>query len=262
LAEPWLTLILAAAATLMLFGAMWLLSLRTHDVGAVDIIWGPGFALIAWIEWFRLGPAGPAALAVLCCVTVWAARLGAHLFARHRLSDGEDARYAAMRAANPNGFPRASLLKVFGLQAVILFALALPIHLAMTQGGGGLSWIGGLGLVLFAAGFALEAWADWLLLQLRRDPARRGGLLTSGPFAWSRHPNYFGECVLWFGIALMAIDATGSLLPLLGPMALTAVILKLSGPPLLSAHMARTRPGYADYAARTSAFVPWPPKAR
>jgi steroid 5-alpha reductase family enzyme len=259
-AEPFATLLIAFAAALALFLAMWLVSLRTRDVGAVDIIWGPGFALVAWIEWLRLQPRGAAATVLLLCVTLWAARLGAHLFSRHRLSTAEDARYAAMRAANPAGFPLASLGKVFILQAVILFALALPIHLAMTQGDGGLGLLGGLGLALFIAGLTLETWADRLLLEFRRDPANRGGLLTAGPFAWSRHPNYFGECVLWFGVGLMAWDASGSPLALLGPAALTALILKVSGPPLLEAHMLATRPGYADYMGRTNRFVPWWPR--
>jgi steroid 5-alpha reductase family enzyme len=258
--EPLTTLLIALAATLLLFVAMWLVSLRTRDVGAVDIIWGPGFALIAWIEWVSLKPQGAAATVLLLCVTLWAVRLGVHLFSRHRLSNVEDARYAAMRAANPSGFPLASLGKVFILQALILFALALPIHAAMVRGGGGLGLIGGAGLALFFGGLALETWADRMLLDLRRDPARRGDLLTTGPFAWSRHPNYFGECVLWFGLGLMAWDASGAWWVMLGPAALTALILKVSGPPLLEAHMAATRPGYAAYAARTSRFVPWPPR--
>ncbi len=260
MSEPWPTLLIAFAAVLALFLAMWLVSLRTRDVGAVDIVWGPGFALVAWIEAVRLQPRAWSAVILLMAVTLWAIRLGAHLFSRHRLSATEDARYAAMRAADPEGFPARSLWTVFVLQAVILFGLSLPIHLAMTAGPERWpGWLTGLGLALFVAGFALETWADRLLLDFRRDPANRGGLLTSGPFAWSRHPNYFGECVLWFGLGLIAWDASGNPLALLGPAALTALILKVSGPPLKEAHLA-TRPGYAEYAARTSRFVPWPPR--
>lgn len=259
--EPWATLVLSFALLLGLFIAMWCLTIRTRDAGAIDIIWGPGFALIAWVEWLRLGPRHLTALMVLTCVTLWGARLGMHLFRRHRLSDREDARYAAMRAADPDRFWWKSLFTVFVLQAVILFGLALPIHLAMTRNSaalpGALTY---LGLTLFAVGFLLEAAADNALLHFRRDPGNRGKLLTSGPFAWSRHPNYFGECALWTGIGLMAWDASGHWFAMAGPVALTALILKVSGIPLLENHLRRTRPEYADYANRTSAFVPWPPR--
>jgi steroid 5-alpha reductase family enzyme len=254
-----LALAAALAVTLLLFCVMWLISLRTRDVGAVDIVWGPGFALIAWLEWLWLRPGAVASTVLLLAVTLWAARLAAHLFVRHRLSDREDARYAAMRAADP-AFARTSLVKVFGLQAVILWALALPIHLAMALGAsGGFGVLGWIGLGLFAVGFALETVADAQLLAFRRDPARRGGLLTTGPFAWSRHPNYFGESLLWFGLGCLAWEASGQIWALLGPVALTALLLKVSGIPLLEAHLAATRPGFAAYKARTSAFIPWPP---
>jgi steroid 5-alpha reductase family enzyme len=250
---------LLALATL--FAGLWLVSLRTDDVGVVDIAWGPGFALAAWIEWLWASPGHPSATWLLFAVSLWAARLGVHLFLRHRMSEREDARYAAMRATDGPGFRWRSLGKVFLLQAVILWMLALPIHLAMlaprVEGPGLLALIGAL---LFALGFALEAVADAALLRFRRDPERRGGLLTTGVFAWSRHPNYFGECLLWTGIGLLAWDASGTPLALLGPFALTALILKVSGIPLLEAHLKATRPDFAAYAARTSAFVPWPPR--
>ena len=259
--EPMASVVLSLLAVTVLFLGMWLLSLRTRDVGAVDIVWGPGFALIAWFEWLRLAPQHGSATLLLLAVTLWAARLGGHLLARHRLSVGEDARYAAMRAADPDRFWWSSLYKVFVLQAVILWGLALPIHLAMVTAGAGLpGWLALVGSVLFVAGLALETVADLALLRLRRDPARRGALLTGGVFAWSRHPNYFGECLLWFGIGLLAWDASGTILAMLGPVALTALILKVSGIPLLEDHLRRTRPDFAAYAERTSAFLPWPPK--
>ncbi len=263
--EPYLTILASLWLVAALFGLMWLISLRTKDVGSIDIVWGPGFALIAWFEWLRFTPQHPASALVLMAITLWAVRLGVHLFVRHRMSTHEDARYAAMRTADPDRFWWISLFKVFMLQAVILWALALPIHLAMGAGTVGAAppaagWMTWLGLAIFFSGFALETAADWTLLAFMKNPANRGKLHTSGPFAWSRHPNYFGECALWFGIGLMAWDASGHVLAMLGPFALCALILKVSGIPLLEEHLKRTRPEYADYAARTNAFVPWPPR--
>jgi steroid 5-alpha reductase family enzyme len=253
--------LVSLAALMAAFTAAWLLSLRLKDVGIVDIIWGPGFALVAWVGFQLEQPEHSAALLVLIGVTLWALRLTGHLWARHRMSTAEDPRYAAMRAADPAGFPRRSLVMIFWLQAVILWALALPIHLAMGAEQDGMQGVLSLiGCLLFAAGLTLQSVADWRLLRFRRSPANRGRLLTDGVFAWSRHPNYFGECLLWFGIALMAWDASGTPLGLLGPAALTFVILRISGPPLLEPHLKATRPDYAAYAERTSAFVPWPPK--
>jgi steroid 5-alpha reductase family enzyme len=120
-------------------------------------------------------------------------------------------------------------------------------------------WPAALGLLLFAGGFAMEARADWRLLAFRRDPANRGKLVTDGLFAWTRHPNYFGESLLWFGLALIAVDAGAHWLALAGPAALTFLLLRVSGVTLLDKHLAATRPDFAAYAARTSAFFPWPP---
>lgn len=262
----WLAPAAASLAALVLaFGVMWLVSLKLRDAGVVDIIWGPGFVLVTAVWAAAAGVGTLSTLLVAVCVTAWGARLGAHLFLRGRRSEQEDARYAAMRAADPARFPRRSLVTVFMLQAVILWGLALPIHLAFAmqgaEAGQPANWLHALGLALFLAGFMLEAAADWRLARFRRDPANRGRLLTTGLFAWSRHPNYFGESMLWFGVATMSYAGTGQVLTFAGPAALTFLLLKVSGVTLLDAHLARTRPEFTAYARRTSAFIPWPPRS-
>lgn len=255
---------LALAALMTLFALMWLISLKARDAGVVDIVWGPGFVVVTAIWAAMAGVGTLSALLVAACVTAWGLRLGAHLFLRHRRSAQEDARYAAMRAADPAGFPRRSLVMVFLLQAVILWGLALPIHIAFALQGAEAerpaSWLHALGLALFLAGFTLEALADWRLARFKSDPANRGRLLTAGLFAWSRHPNYFGESVLWFGVATISYAGTGQIWAYAGPAALTFLLLKVSGVTLLDAHLGRTRPEFAAYARRTSAFIPWPPR--
>lgn len=256
---------LALAALMALFALMWLISLKARDAGVVDIMWGPGFVVVTAIWAAMAGVGTLSALLVALCVTAWGVRLGAHLFLRHRRSAQEDARYAAMRAADPAGFPRRSLATVFLLQAVILWGLALPIHTAFAMQGTDaeqpLGWPHALGFALFLAGFTLEAMADWRLARFKSNPANRGRLLTDGLFAWSRHPNYFGESVLWFGVAMMSYAGTGQVWVFAAPAALTFLLLKVSGVTLLDAHLASTRPEFAAYARRTSAFIPWPPRA-
>ncbi len=261
LAWPALLALFLVAA---LFTAVWARALRTRDAGVIDIFWGPGFVIVAWVWAWANGVGNLATLLLLACVTLWGARLGLHLWLRSRGATAEDARYAAMRAADPDGFPRKSLVKVFLLQAVILWVLALPIHLTFglqDAGRPASPTLLGLGLSVFLVGFVIEAVADWQLLRFKRDPSNQGRLLTTGLRAWSRHPNYFGEALLWFGLGLVAFAGTGSLLVFIGPALLTFLLLKVSGVSLLGAHLAATRPDFADYARRTSAFVPWPPRA-
>jgi len=251
----------ALAVTMGAFAALWRLSLRRADCGVVDLYWGYGFAVIAWIEATALGRWSGAAALMLACVTLWAVRLGTHLVLRHRSADAEDPRYAAMRQADPQGWPRRSFWVVFMLQAVVMWLVATPLHAVFLiapdgDGGSPLVLVGG---ALFLAGFTLEAIADLQLRRFKANPANRGRLFTGGLFAWSRHPNYFGEMVLWWGLGLVAFAATGAGWAFAGPALLTWLLIRVSGIPPLETLLAE-RPGFADYAARTSSFVPMPPR--
>jgi steroid 5-alpha reductase family enzyme len=257
-----LPLLLALAVTVIGFGVFWLISLRIHDVSIVDLYWGPGFAVIGLTHLaFKGSTASPAAILLLGLTGAWALRLTWHIHARRAVMPQEDARYAAMRRNGGEAFAKRSFWTIFMLQALIMFGLALPLHLAFlmpaTQP---ILWLALVGSLIFLAGLTLESIADAALLAFKRDPGNAGKLMQIGPFAWSRNPNYFGESVLWFGLGLIAVSASASLLPLLGPAALTMLILTVSGLPLKEKHLAATRPGYAEYARRTSAFIPWPPK--
>lgn len=197
--------------------------------------------------------------------TIWAARLGFHLVRRHASAEGEDPRYLAMRLRHGPGWENRSFWMVFMLQAVCMWVIASPQHVVIL-GVPGLSLPPGFatvvlaaGFVMFAAGFLVEAVADAALARFRADPANRGRLLTGGLFAWSRHPNYFGEALLWWGLGLVATAFSGQPLALLGPAFLTLLLLKVSGVPVLDEYLS-SRPGFPDYAARTPAFLPRPPR--
>ncbi len=261
ISPAWVAALTALAVTLAAFAALWPLSVRRRDCGVVDLYWGFGFAVIGWIEIAVVGSPSPLQLGFAGLLTVWAARLGGHLVMRHRAAGQEDARYAAMRASDPERWPARSFWMVFMLQAVVMWLVAAPVHAALAASASPAPHAGliGAGVALFIAGFVIEAMADAQLARFRRSQANHGRLLTGGLFAWSRHPNYFGETMLWWGLGLYAFGLSGSLWAFAGPALLTWLLLRVSGIPPLEAHLSE-RPGFADYASRTSAFVPLPPR--
>lgn len=188
-------------------------------------------------------------------VALWAARLGLHLLARNR-AHGEDARYAAMRARHGDRFGVVSLFTVFWLQAGILWVVSLPL-LGAVVGRAPLGAWDLAGSLLFLAGFVMEAVADAQLRRFRGEPSNRGRVLDSGLWRYSRHPNYFGDAVLWWGLWLVAVGG-GAWWSVVGPVLMIFLLVKVSGVALLERSLMESRPGYADYARRTSAFVPWP----
>jgi steroid 5-alpha reductase family enzyme len=256
----WFAPSLGLAASFLGFTVLWVASLRTDDVGIIDFYWAAGFAVIGWIAYLSSPQAGAAALLMVIATTLWAVRLTAHLVHRHAGSEAEDRRYAAMRAGGGPNFKRNSLFMIFWLQALLQWLIAAPLH-AGAGAGGAITPLFALGMGLFAAGFIVEAAADWQLMRFKADPRNRGRLLTSGLFSIVRHPNYTGEIVLWWGLGVAGFALSGAVVALIGPALLTLILLKVSGPTLQAPHLAQ-RPGYAAWAARTNAVFPWPRRAR
>jgi steroid 5-alpha reductase family enzyme len=250
----------ALVALAVVLGAMtvlWLVSLKLEDVSIVDPFWAPGF-LLACGTYVALAPVrGPRSWLVLGLTAAWAVRLGSHLL-RRKLRSGEDPRYAAMRRAHGGRFPVVSLFTVFWLQAGLLWLVSFPLFAAVTSARelGALDLVGAL---VFAAGIAVEGAADRQLEAFRADPGNRGRVLDSGLWRYSRHPNYFGNAVLWWGAYLIAVAAGGAW-TIFAPLIMTWLLLRVSGVTLLERDIVERRPGYADYVRRTSAFVPLPPK--
>jgi steroid 5-alpha reductase family enzyme len=247
--------IIVAVSTLV-----WLLSVRLRDASIADIGWGPGFALLAWTYCAVLDAWTPRSMLLASLVTIWGARLGLHIFRRHR---GEDPRYRAMRAARGDAFWWRSLFVVFWLQAVILWFVALPILAAAAlPAPARVTAADVVGAALFAIGFAFEAIGDHQLARFRAAPDSRGRVLDTGLWRYTRHPNYFGDAVLWWGLYAIACAASGGWLTIASPALMTLLLLRVSGVTLLEQGLTATRPGYADYIARTSSFIPWRPRVR
>ncbi|WP_181705411.1 DUF1295 domain-containing protein [Chthonobacter rhizosphaerae] len=248
-------------ATIALFSVVWALHVKKEDAGIVDFFWGVGFALVAWLSVALTGATTPVGLLFALLVTLWAARLTAHMVWRHRHMGGEDARYRAMRTKGGPHWWWRSLFTLYWLQAAIQWVLALPVHAALLYGTADpMMPLVTLGVVLFLAGFGIEAVADRQLWSFKANPANAGRLMTAGLFSWSRHPNYFGETVLWWGLGLVAFAESGAWWALVGPALITVLLTRVSGVSLLDAHLRATKPGYAEWAARTPAFVPRPPR--
>jgi steroid 5-alpha reductase family enzyme len=252
-------LTLAAGAAVMV-GA-WLISLPLRDASVADIAWGLTFVAIAWTAHLVGDGNSDLSLLIAVLVTIWGVRLSSYIWWRH---DGEDKRYTEMRERQgAESFALKSLITVFLLQSAIAWVVSAPVQVAAVDptptGLGALAWIGAA-VTLF--GIAFEAIAD---LQLSRFLAHKDetgkSVMDQGLWRYSRHPNYFGNATLWFGIWLMALQSGSAWWTVIGPIVMTFFLLRVSGVALTEKNVKRSRPGYAEYIERTSAFIPRPPKS-
>lgn len=244
----------AAAAVVALFLAVWVVSLRIEDVGIVDTFWGLSFVLVALVIAATGDGDTDLRWLLLAMTAIWGARLAAFLFLRFRRHDSEDPRYAAIRRRQEGRFPLYSLVVIFGTQAAAVIVVSLPIQVA-GQTDAGVDALVVPGLVLWAVGVVLEAVADE---QRRRHSASgSGGVLDTGLWRYSRHPNKFGDACAWWGIWLVALTAGGTWWTLIGPAVMTFVLINGTGE---DDHDTDTDEE-AAYVRRTSKFVPLPPRS-
>lgn len=236
---------------------LWLISLKTRDVSIIDIFWAPGIAAVVDIAALLSDASGPRVSAALFLVNLWAVRLAAHIFARH---DGEDHRYAAMRHKFGARWWWWSLVQVFLLQAILMWFIAAPLVAVMLSSRAPMGVLDYLGVGIAATGLLFEALADVQLARFRLDPRNKDKVLDRGLWRWSRHPNYFGEAVLWWGFFTLGFAASGAWWLILSPLVVTLLLLQVSGVTLMEDKIEDRRPAYAGYKRRVSAFVPWPPK--
>lgn len=250
---------IAAALVLIAFmTACWLVSLALKNSSSVDISWGIGFVLVSWLD-FALSPfMSPAKWLVLILVHLWGLRLALYVFIRNRRK-GEDFRYAKWRTQYGARWWWYSFFEVFLLQAIVAWLIAAPIiAVRVTDGIPPLSWLDFLGAFVWIIGFYFEAVGDWQLMRFKADPANQGKLLTAGLWRYTRHPNYFGDAAVWFGLYLIAANA-GAWWTIYSPLILTFLLLRVSGVTLLEKTL-KSKPGYEDYMKQTSAFIPWIPR--
>jgi len=255
------TAVLGLGSILGVLIPVWLLSVKFQDASIVDICWGPGFVLLTWI-YCALSPAPtPRSWVVAVLVTLWGTRLALHIFLRHH-GKGEDSRYRTMRASHGAAFWWRSLFTVFWLQGVILWFVALPLLVAVrATRPTALTGVDTLGIILFAIGFSFEAVGDYQLERFKAARSNRGTVLDRGLWRYSRHPNYFGDATLWWGIYAIAAATPGGWLTVLSPSLMTLLLIKVSGVALLEHGLTESKRGYREYRARTPPFVPWFPRS-
>ena len=240
---------------------VWALSLPLRDASLADRVWSLlVVAPVGVYAWALLPSLQARDGLLLALLLAWALRLAIYINRRNS-GHGEDRRYRAMRERHGDAFGLKSLYLVFGLQAVLAWVLGWPLLAALGRPVG-LTAVDALGFVLAGGGLLIETLADVQLARFLRGPRSPGAVMDRGLWAWSRHPNYFGEACFWWGLWLMALPAAGwaGAWTVVSPLMITWLLLKVSGVALLEQDMAERRPAYRDYMARTSAFVPWPPR--
>lgn len=250
-----------ALLLLGLLTILWLISLAVRDSSIVDVFWGTGYVVAVWYFYLMTPEGDPARkLLVVGLTSIWGLRLTAYL-ARRNLGKGEDYRYQRWRQEAGGSWWWRSYLKVFLLQGLLMWLISAPL-LAAQRGvnGAGLNPLDYLGGLLWAIGFFFEAVGDYQLARFKADPGNKGRLLTSGVWRYTRHPNYFGDAAQWWGFFLLAA-AAGGWVTIYSPLLMTYLLLRVSGVAMLESDLKETKPGYAEYIRRTSAFVPLPPKS-
>jgi steroid 5-alpha reductase family enzyme len=254
-----LKVLLLQSLVIFLYAVSWfVLAVIKNRNDVADIAWGGGFIFTALTAKIAAGTNEPRSNLILALVIIWGFRLVLHISTRNR-GKPEDHRYRAWREEWGKSYLLRSFLQVFMLQGFLLLVISLPVTYAITISGPNLGFLEGIGSSVWLVGFLFEAIGDYQLLQFKRNPANKGRIMKSGLWRYTRHPNYFGEVTLWWGIFFICLRVPGSLWTVIGPLTITWLILKVSGTPLLEKRYVNNSE-YAEYIENTSSFFPLPPK--
>jgi steroid 5-alpha reductase family enzyme len=233
------------------------MALRRHNVA--DVAWGLGFAVVAVVALVASAGhgVGPRRWLLVAVTTVWGVRLAGHIFWRNR-GGGEDPRYEKMLSGRGAWYVLGT---VYLGQGALIWLVSLPVQVGMPGRWPGTALLAAGGL-LWACGLFFEAVGDWQLGRFVADPSNRGQIMDRGLWRYTRHPNYFGDACVWWGIFLIGFGSWGSLVTLVSPLVMTYLLVWGSGKRLTEKRMVASKPGYAAYAARTSGFIPLPRRVR
>ncbi|MEE3368435.1 MAG: DUF1295 domain-containing protein [Planctomycetota bacterium] len=253
-------LLVTAIVIGMMMLLLWAVSLPCRDASLVDRFWGFGFVLVVWVRFTLHGVnQEPQSLLLPFLVTLWGLRLSGYLTWRN-WGQSEDFRYRAMRERHGERFPWVSLLTVFTLQGVVMWVVALPLLLRQDAP---LQWNlwQMAGVLVWFIGFAFESIGDLQMARFKSRSENQGQVMDQGLWRFTRHPNYFGNALVWWGLTIVAITGIEQSWILISPAVMTLCLLYVSGVPILESTLAKRTAGYREYIQRTSRFLPWPPRA-
>ena len=255
-----LVLLVTAAALLALQGVTFAVALRAGKHSVVDTAWGIGIALAALAAFLTsIGHGDPGRRALLLAASaLWGLRLAVYVGWRNH-GKPEDPRYADMLDKASGSKNLYALRMVYLLQAAILWLATVPVQLGMLEKAR-VGPVAVAGAVLFAIGFAFESIGDWQLARFKANPARQGQIMDRGLWRYTRHPNYFGDFCMWWGLFAISAGSWRELPALAGPLLMSFILTRGTGARMTDTRMTASRPQYADYVARTSGFIPLPPK--
>ena len=257
--EPLIQTYGRVAGIVFVYMALWfLLAVIKKRNDVADVAWGLGFLLVALVTQGTRDTFHGRGLLITALVALWASRLAIHIHLRNK-GKGEDYRYKAWREQWGQWFYLRTFLQVFMLQGLFMLVIAAPIVIVNTNRAVPLGWLDIVGISIWLVGFFFESVGDWQLARFTRDPKNRGQILQSGLWQYSRHPNYFGEVTLWWGLWLISHSAPCGWAGIIGPITITFLILKVSGIPMLE-EKAILNPAFQEYAKRVSVFFPLPPR--
>jgi steroid 5-alpha reductase family enzyme len=250
---------LTLGLVLFFYMSLWfIISILKKRNDIADVAWGLGFILMTWTSFFLSNLSYDRGILVGILVTIWGLRLSWHIYSRNK-GKTEDYRYLAWRKEWGNLFYLRSYFQVYFLQGIFLFLIILPVLIINKYTGSAIGILDIAGVLVWLVGFFFESVGDKQLSKFISDPLNKGKIMQSGLWAYTRHPNYFGEVLGWWGIWLIALGVSGGWLGILGPITITFLILKVSGIPLLEKKM-EENPEFIEYKRKVSMFVPLPRK--
>ncbi|HYW94454.1 MAG TPA: DUF1295 domain-containing protein [Bacteroidales bacterium] len=245
-----------SALTIFFYMVIFYMAARAvHNNSIVDIGWGPGFVAICIVLALTFNGLSNNAVMLFSFTTLWAFRLAGHVYLRSA-GHQEDFRYAKWRREWGKKEPLIAFFRIFMLQGLFMLVVSLPLIIAFTNPGGNLEIFSYLGILVFSAGFLIETIADWQLSSFKKKPEHAGKIITHGLWKYSRHPNYFGESLVWWGLWLTSTGSGYWYLGLISPLVITFLLRYVSGVPMLEEKF-RSRPGFEEYAQKTPVFIPF-----
>lgn len=252
-------LLTAVGTIVVLMLVTWVISVVIKDASIVDPVWPLGFVLVAWAVRLTADGNDARQWLLVAMVTIWGLRLSGYLTWRKKGAP-EDFRYQAMRRHWGERFWLISLGTVFALQGTLMWIVSLPVQLGQVRETPDLGVLAALGVLVWLVGVVFETVGDAQLARFKADPANAGTVMDRGLWRYTRHPNYFGDACVWWGIALVAAETGIGAIGIIGAVVMTVLLRRVSGVTLLEKSLVKRRAGYEEYVARTSPFVPRPPR--